>query len=153
MAVAIWLTGESGGSLAFRLRRCNRAYGIALLLALSALSGVAFANQPVVEFVELEMANGSWTAHVTVRHEDVGWKHYADAWRIVTPDNKVLVTRTLYHPHQGEQPFTRTLSGIAIPASVISLKVQAHDKVHGWGDAVRVDLKQSEGPRFRVRRR
>ena len=111
------------------------------------------AGVPVVEFVAMDKVNGTWTAHVTVRHEDTGWNHYADAWRIVDPDHKVLGTRALYHPHETEQPFTRSLSGIAIPLSVTWVVVQAHDKVHGWGGGVRVDLLQPEGTHFRIRRR
>jgi len=83
----------------------------------------------------------SWRFDVTVRHRDVGWDHYADAWRVVGPGGTVYGTRTLYHPHVGEQPFTRSLSGVAIPAGVAQVTVEAHDKMHGWGGArVRVKL-------------
>lgn len=70
---------------------------------------------------------------VTVRHADEGWKHYADAWDVVAPDGTVLGTRTLYHPHVDEQPFTRSLSGVAVPAGTTEVIVRAHDKVHGHG--------------------
>lgn len=139
-------------SVARRFVRCNRRRLVFLLL-LSGVCQSAWAGKPMVEFVALEAVNGVWTAHVTIRHADSGWQHYADAWRIVGPDHQVLGTRTLYHPHETEQPFTRTLSGISIPPSLKWVAVQAHDKVHGWGDAVRVDLDRSEGDRFRIRRR
>jgi hypothetical protein len=65
----------------------------------------------------------------------------------------VLGTRTLFHPHVGEQPFTRNLSGLEIPADDKIVYVEAHDKVHGWSpDRVRVDLSKSEGDRFKVMR-
>jgi len=47
----------------------------------------------------------------------------------------VLATRTLLHPHENEQPFTRSLSGVRIPDGVTEVIVRAHDKVHGYGGA------------------
>jgi hypothetical protein len=51
----------------------------------------------------------------------------------VSPDGSVLGTRTLYHPHVEEQPFTRSLSGVKIPAGIDKVTVRAHDSVHGYG--------------------
>ena len=70
---------------------------------------------------------------VTVRHADEGWDHYANKWDVVAPDGKVLGTRTLYHPHVDEQPFTRSLSDVKIPASITEVTVRAHDSVHEYG--------------------
>ena len=70
---------------------------------------------------------------VTVRHDDSGWDHYADKWDVVAPDGTVLATRILYHPHVDEQPFTRSLGGVAVPAGTSAVTVQAHDSVHGYG--------------------
>lgn len=75
----------------------------------------------------------TYTFDVTVQHADTGWKHYADRWQVLAPDGAVLGTRVLYHPHVEEQPFTRTLSGVKIPAHINSVTIQAHDSVHGWG--------------------
>ena len=72
---------------------------------------------------------------VTVRHGDEGWKHYADKWDVVAPDGTVIGTRTLYHPHVNEQPFTRSLSGVKIPAAITKVTVRAHDSVHAYGGA------------------
>lgn len=116
------------------------------------LSATVFAGEVTVEFVELEQVNRSWTAHVTVRHGDTGWEHYADAWRILDHQDKVLGKRTLYHPHETEQPFTRSLSGVVLPVTAERIKVQAHDKVHGWGEAVVIDLQRQVGPKHRIRR-
>ena len=33
------------------------------------------------------------------------------------------------------QPFTRSLSGVLIPAGVSQATIQARDSVHGWGGA------------------
>ncbi len=70
---------------------------------------------------------------VTVRHADEGWEHYADKWDVVAPDGTVLGTRTLYHPHVDEQPFTRSLSGVRIPDTIKEVTVRAHDSVHKYG--------------------
>ena len=70
---------------------------------------------------------------VTVRHADQGWDHYANRWDVVAPDGKVLATRTLHHPHENEQPFTRSLGGVIIPDGTTTVTVRAHDSVHGYG--------------------
>lgn len=95
----------------------------------------------------------SWQVNTTLRHADTGWEHHADAWRVVTDTGKVLGTSTLLHPHADEQPFTRGLEGVTIPAGITAVYVEAHDKVHGWSpQRVRVDLRQTAGERFRVHR-
>ncbi|WP_206378297.1 hypothetical protein [Sneathiella limimaris] len=71
---------------------------------------------------------------VTVRHEDQGWDHYADKWDVLDMDGNVLGTRVLMHPHDNEQPFTRSMK-ISIPMHVKKVTVRAHDKVHGYGGA------------------
>ena len=76
-----------------------------------------------------------WRFDVTVRHNDEGWEHYADRWEVVSAQGEVLATRVLAHPHQQEQPFTRSLSGILLPASVTEVVVRAHDSLHGFGGA------------------
>jgi len=70
---------------------------------------------------------------VTVRHDDRGWDHYADRWEVLAPDGTLLATRVLAHPHDHEQPFTRSLKGVRIPAGVIEVVVHAHDSRHGYG--------------------
>lgn len=71
------------------------------------------------------------TFHVTVRHDDTGWEHYANKWEIRSPEGAVLGTRILHHPHENEQPFTRSLSGVSIPATLSEVHVFAFDSVHG----------------------
>ena len=75
---------------------------------------------------------------VTVRHGDTGWKHYANKWDILTADGTVLGTRVLHHPHETEQPFTRSLGGVRIPTEVTSVTVRAYDSVHATGGATKV---------------
>ena len=96
---------------------------------------------------------GTWSVEVTLKHADAGWEHYADAWRVVAGDGRVLATRTLYHPHVNEQPFTRGLTGVAIPAAMTTVFIEAHDKVHGWSQQrLQIDLDQSSGDGFEVNR-
>ena len=73
------------------------------------------------------------TFNVTVKHADTGWDHYANGWEIVAPDGSILGTRVLYHPHEQEQPFTRSLSGVSIPDSIKQVNIRATDSVHKYG--------------------
>ena len=111
-----------------------------LVAALAAAASVAIAGEAVVVDVRASEGSGGWRFDVTVRHGDEGWDHYADAWRVVGPDGAVYGTRTLHHPHVEEQPFTRSLSGVAIPDGVETVTVEARDSVHGWGAGVSVPL-------------
>jgi hypothetical protein len=94
--------------------------------------GVEFRKEPT----------GSYTFSVTVRHNDTGWNHYSDWWRIKTLDGEEIERRVLAHPHETEQPFTRSLSGITIPDDIDKIIVEAHDNVHGYGgQVIIVDLR------------
>lgn len=107
-----------------------------LAAALGAALPAAAGEADVVGVVVHREGPGTYAFDVTVRHADTGWDHYADAWEVLLPDGKtVLATRTLLHPHEIEQPFTRSLSGVKIPAGVTEVVVRAHDKVHGYGGA------------------
>lgn len=97
-------------------------------------AGSAPAGEANVEAVKVtKAADGTYTFAVTVRHGDTGWDHYADRWEVLGPDGAVLGTRVLLHPHEDEQPFTRSLSAVAIPRGLTRVRVRAHDKVHGFG--------------------
>jgi cytoskeletal protein RodZ len=116
------------------------------------------ANADVVQVRAVQDTDGPWTFHVTVEHPDTGWEDYADGWDVVTSDGIVLkpdpdsqFTRTLLHPHENEQPFTRSQSGIEIPEGVTEVRVRAHDLVDGFGgQEVVVDLTAESGPDFEV---
>lgn len=112
----------------------------AAMLALSATA--ALAGEADVVAASATRTGGAWTFSATVRHADTGWDHYADAWRVVGPDGTVYGTRELLHPHENEQPFTRSLAGVRVPDGVTRVTVEARDSVHGWGGAtVEVDLR------------
>lgn len=70
---------------------------------------------------------------VTVQHADNGWDHYADKWDILDENGNLLATRILHHPHEDEQPFTRSLSNVKINAGIESVVIRAHDSVHAYG--------------------
>ena len=60
-------------------------------------------------------------------------------------------TRLLLHPHVGEQPFTRSQSGIVIPPGIIKVTVRAHDLVDGYGGRqILVDLTVESSPDFKI---
>ena len=110
-----------------------RVISLILFLILPALDTV-YAGPADVLGVEVERT-GDNTFHfdVKVLHTDEGWDHYANKWDVVAPDGNVLATRVLHHPHENEQPFTRSLGGVKIPANVNSVSIRAHDSVHGYG--------------------
>lgn len=104
------------------------------------LPGLAAAGEPVVVGAEAAQSGGAWRFDVTVEHADTGWDHYADAWEVLGPDGGRLGIRELLHPHVDEQPFTRSLTGVAIPEGVASVEIRARDSVHGWGPSYPLDL-------------
>ena len=113
----------------------------------------AIAGEVEIKRVELKgnLTTGDWKFDVTLKHADTGWKHYADAWRVVDEQGKELGKRVLYHPHVHEQPFTRSLSGVKLKEDSI-IYLEAHDLEHGWSkDRVKIDLTIPEGDRYRVR--
>jgi hypothetical protein len=111
------------------MRKLTTALVSAGLLSASA----AAAGEADVVDAEIHKTGGQYRVIVTVRHADEGWDHYADQWRVVAPDGTVLGTRTLHHPHETEQPFTRSLGGVEIPAGVSAVTIEARDSVHGRG--------------------
>lgn len=60
-------------------------------------------------------------------------ERYANAFRVMGKDGKVFGERMLFHDHADEQPFTRDLYAVKIPAGVTVVVVQARDRKHGYG--------------------
>jgi len=117
------------------------------------LSYPVFANDVEIVQVEFVKSGSSWRVNTTLKHDDTGWEHYADAWRVVAENGDKLGERILFHPHENEQPFTRSLPRLTIPENMNIVFIEAHDKKHGWSkQRVRVDLTKSTGDRYRVRR-
>lgn len=110
-------------------------------LLLIFITGTAIAGEADVVAVEATQTGATYRFDVTLRHDDDSWEHYANRWEILAPDGSILATRVLAHPHINEQPFTRSLSGVKIPAGTNQVKIRAHDSVHAFGgETIVVDL-------------
>ena len=106
----------------------------AAAVLLITVSGLAVAGEAdVIDVKATPSGDGTWSFDVTVEHADEGWDHYANRWDVMAPDGTVLGTRTLHHPHENEQPFTRSLRGVRVPEGVGSVTIRANDSVHGTG--------------------
>ncbi len=80
---------------------------------------------------------------VTLKHNDTGWKHYANKFDVLSQSGEVITTRVLFHPHVEEQPFTRSLSGVKVPEGTNTVTIRAHDLVHKYGGKeIRLELKK-----------
>ncbi len=111
-----------------------------LLCGLLLLSPASFAGEVSIVGVEV-VCPSSCTFTVTLEHTDEGWHHYADKWDVVTLDGRLLKSRVLHHPHENEQPFTRSLSGVLVPQGTSQVKIRARDSKHGYSKReVVVDL-------------
>ncbi len=75
---------------------------------------------------------GTFTIAATVRSNDTGWDKYADAWQVWDAEGNVIGERVLTHPHENEQPFTRSQSGIVIPGELAEVTLSARDSVAGF---------------------
>ena len=134
--------GASRGAPEIERGHHMRTLFLAVALLLAALPARA-GQADVLKVEAAPEAGGSWRFDVTVAHADEGWSHYADRWEVVAPDGRLLASRVLMHPHVREQPFTRSLGGVVIPAGVTSVIIRAHDKEHGLGGAeITVELKR-----------
>ena len=118
------------------------------------VSNTAIANEVEIVKVMIEPSAHRWTFHVTLKHDDKGWDHYANGWRVVDEDGNELGMRKLWHPHEDEQPFTRSLANVLVPEGKTIIYIEASDKVHGWSkQRVRINLKQDKGNRYQIRRK
>jgi hypothetical protein len=104
----------------------NRFWCLLILFPLG-----AYAGEVTIVDVRVECPS-TCTFAVTLEHADEGWNHYADQWDVVTLDDRLLKSRVLYHPHENEQPFTRSLSGVLVPQAMKQVKIRARDSLHGY---------------------
>ena len=89
----------------------------------------------------IEAGSNGFTIAATVASDDTGWEKYADAWQVWGPDGEVLGERILAHPHENEQPFTRSLSNVQIPGDVAEVTIAARDLVLGFcGDVLLIEV-------------
>ena len=121
------------------MKRANLSIPAAAALLLAGMA--ARAAPPEIVDTRGDSLGGAWSIAVTLRHPDTGWDHYADGWEVLAPDGRRLGYRALAHPHVDEQPFTRSLSGLAIPPGTPFVLIRAHCNVTGWnGQTARLPL-------------
>lgn len=105
-----------------------------LIIILVFLSTISFANEASVLRVKFTCNNQNiCNFNVTIKHKDTGWKHYVNAYEILTMERVLIAKRVLHHPHVNEQPFTRSISNVKIPKNVKSVIIRAHDLIHEYG--------------------
>ena len=112
------------------------AWRLAVTLIAAAAAFYAPGQAGEADIVKAEVqrsSDGTYSFDVTVSHADEGWVHYADAFEILTLDGEILDTRVLLHPHENEQPFTRSLTGVGVDTGLTEVRARAHDNVHGYG--------------------
>ena len=99
---------------------------------------------PEIRFVRASQGGDVWRFDVTLAYPDTGWEDYADGWHVATPTGQILGTRVLLHPHENEQPFTRSLSGVQIPPDVDEVVIRSHDLLSGYSpNTLVVPLRES----------
>jgi hypothetical protein len=76
---------------------------------------------------------GTFDFEVTVSSPYDTPTRYADAFRVTSVSGTVFGERVLLHDHQDEQPFTRDLYAVKIPAGVREVVVQGRDQKFGYG--------------------
>lgn len=109
---------------------------LALACATTILANPAWAGEAdVIAATATQDIRGTWSVSATILHADTGWEHYADRFDVLDDEGNVLGSRTLFHPHVDEQPFTRSLNALAIPDEVTTITVRAHDSVDELGGA------------------
>lgn len=114
---------------------------ILLVPVLAFLALPAQSDPPEVLAVTAHKAGMVWNFHVTLSHPDTGWDHFADGWEVLDAEGNRLGFRELMHPHVKEQPFTRSLSGVAIPDGTREIFVRARCSRDGWAsEAVRIGI-------------
>jgi hypothetical protein len=116
-----------------REKTMNCILHLILLLVLFFPASLYAGKADITDVKVTKHSEGTFTFEVTVNHADEGWDHYADSWEIRDQKGNLLATRTLHHPHVSEQPFTRSLSFVKIPAEIKEVTLRAHDSVHLYG--------------------
>lgn len=88
---------------------------------------------PDIVDVEVTGSAATYSFAVTVSSPYDTPERYADAFRVRGADGTEYGVTELTHDHATEQPFTRSLSGVALPAGVTSVVVEGRDQANGWG--------------------
>lgn len=138
-AVEAFLTSEKTGSPLVEGRTFDPARGVGRDRCIE--PDLHAALYPEVVDVSVSGDGSVYDFDVTMSSPYDSPERYADAWRVIGDDGRVYGVRELLHDHANEQPFTRSLGGVEIPATVASVTIQGRDQVYGWGgDVVEVSL-------------
>lgn len=121
------------------MRRAGIVFLFAVLLTACAPAAAPpaaqAADQRFPDIVEVEVSGAApvYSFAVTVSSPYDSPQRYADAFRVRAQDGSVFGVRELAHDHAAEQPFTRTLPEVTIPAGVTRVVVEGRDLANGWG--------------------
>ena len=113
-----------------------------ILFTAVVISPACYSGEVEVVKVKADCQANTCRFDVTLRHQDEGWDHYANRWRVLSEEGKELGIRTLHHPHVNEQPFTRGLGGVDVPVGIKTVHIVARDSVHGESEPYVVKLKR-----------
>lgn len=92
---------------------------------------------PDVVDVTVQPSGETFSFDVTITSPYDSPERYADGWRVKGPDGTVYGEHELLHDHAGEQPFTRTQTGVSIPEGVSEVVVEGRDQRNGYGGATK----------------
>lgn len=87
----------------------------------------------IIEADVTETGDRFYDLSVTVSSPYDSPERYADGWRVLSPDGEVLGTHELLHDHASEQPFTRTQTGVEVPAGIERVTIEGRDLANGFG--------------------
>lgn len=88
-------------------------------------------NVKILDATTEVQTNGLYAFSVTLQHADEGWSHYADRWEVVGDNNSVLGVRTLFHPHENNVAFTRSLANVKVPIGTLQVSIRANCSIDG----------------------
>lgn len=111
--------------------------GLAMLLASPAMAADPQRFPDVVGVEVVPAGEPRFHFDVTLSSPYDSPSRYADAFRVRGPEGETFGVRELLHHHAHEQPFSRRLADVAIPAEVRRVTVQGRDQAHGWGGETR----------------
>ena len=103
------------------------------------LAAFSYANEADILDVQVSKNSDTYTFSVKILHEDSGWEHYVNRYEVLDKEGNLIATRTLWHPHENEQPFTRSLRGVQIKGIDI-VYLRANDSVDGYSKLYEVRL-------------
>ncbi len=93
------------------------------------------ATYPDVTAVEIAEDGQTYRVDVTISSPYDSPERYADGWRVLDEEGKVLGEMELAHDHASQQPFTRSQTGLQIPENVTVVTVEGRDSENGYGGA------------------